>query len=161
MSPRWPVDPDMRRGRSVVHHLQVHLVFVTRYRRGVLDGEMLGACERIMRGLCAEMGAELREFNGGHDHVHLLVGYPPKLAVSTLVNRLKAVSAHYLRTEFTSRISPHLVRGRLWSPSYFAVSAGNASLTVIKQYIDNHNQPDQTHPESPGPERPGTLATYR
>jgi putative transposase len=160
MSPRWPADPNVCRGRSVVHHLQIHLIFITRYRRGVLDGEMLTACERVMRSLCTEMGAELREFNGEHDHVHLLVRYPPKLAVSTLVNRLKAVSAHYLRTEFTSRISPHLVHGHLWSPSYFAVSAGDAPLTVIRQYIDNHNQPDQHHPESPSPERPGTLATY-
>jgi len=117
----------------------------------VLDGEMLGACERVMRGLCAEMGAELREFSGGHDHVHLLVQYPPKLAVSTLVNRLKAVSAHYLRTEYTSHISPHLVHGHLWSPSYLAVSAGDAPLTAIRQYTDNHNQLDQHHPESPTP----------
>lgn len=121
---------------------------------------MLGACERVMHGLCAEMGAELCEFDGGHDHVHLVVQYPPKLAVSTLVNRLKAVSAHYLRTEFTSRISPHLIHGHLWSPSYFAVSAGNASLTVIRQYIDNHNQPGQHHPNPPAPEQPGTLAAY-
>ena len=47
-----------------------------------------------MAGLCAETGAELREFNGENDHVHLLVHYPPKLPVSTLVNRLKGVSAH-------------------------------------------------------------------
>lgn len=121
---------------------------------------MIGACERVMRGLCAEMGAELREFSGGHDHVRLLVQYPPRLAVSTLVNRLKAVSAHYLRTEYASRISPHLVNGHLWSPSYLAVSAGNASLAVIRQYTDNHDWPDQNHPEPPNPERPGTLATY-
>jgi len=70
------------------------MLFVTRYRRDVLDGEMLDACERIMLGLFAEMGAELREFNGENDHVHLLVHYPPKLPVSTLVNRLKGVSAH-------------------------------------------------------------------
>jgi putative transposase len=72
----------------------VQMLFVTRYRRDVLDGEMLDACERIMLGLFAEMGAELREFNGENDHVHLLVHYPPKLPVSTLVNRLKGVSAH-------------------------------------------------------------------
>jgi putative transposase len=105
-------------------------------------------------------GAELREFDGEHDHVHLLVQYPPKLAVSTLVNRLKAVSAHYLRTEFTSRTSPHLVNGHLWSPSYFAVSAGGAPLTVIRQYIDNRNQRDHSQPESPGPQRPESVATY-
>jgi putative transposase len=62
---------------------------------------MLEACERVMRGLCAEMGAELHEFHGDTGHVHLLIRYPPKLSVSTLVNRLKGVSAHYLRKEFT------------------------------------------------------------
>jgi putative transposase len=78
------------------------------------------------------MGADLREFNGKPDHVHLLVRYPPRLPVSTLVNRLQAVSAHYLRKEFTSRISRHLQHGHLWSPSYFAASCG-APLENIKQ----------------------------
>ncbi len=63
---------------------------------------------------------------------HLLVHYPPKLAVSVLVGRLKGVSAHYLRKEFTGRVSRHLMHGHLWSPSYFAASAGGAPLAIIK-----------------------------
>jgi putative transposase len=102
---------------------------------------MLTACEQVMRDLCAEMGAELREFNGADDHVHLLVWYPPKLSISTLVNRLKGVSAHYLRTEFTDRINRHLMHGHLWSPSYFAASAGGAPLAIIEKYIDQQKQP--------------------
>jgi putative transposase len=119
----------------------VHLVFVTKYRRDVFDGAMLTACERVMRGLCAEMGAELREFNGETDHVHLLVHYPPRLPVSTLVNRLKGVSAHYLRKEFTGRVNRHLMHGHLWSPSYFAASCGGAPLEIIKQYIEQQKRP--------------------
>jgi putative transposase len=102
---------------------------------------MLDACERIMRGLCADMGAELREFNGENDHVHLLVHYPPKLPVSTLVNRLKGVSAHYLRKEFTGRVSRHLMHGHLWSPSYFAASCDGAPLAIIKEYIEQQKRP--------------------
>jgi REP element-mobilizing transposase RayT len=60
---------------------------------------MLTRCGQIMRDVCAGPGAELREFNGEHDHVHLLARYPPKLPVSTLVNRLKGTSAHYLRED--------------------------------------------------------------
>ncbi len=101
---------------------------------------MLSACERVMRDLCAEMGAELREFNGEDDHVHLLVQYPPKLSISVLVSRLKGVSAHYLRKEFTGRINRHLMHGHLWSPSYFAASAGGAPLAVIRQYIEQSGQ---------------------
>jgi len=141
MSPRWVPDPDIRRGRSVVSHLHVHLIFVTKYRRDVLNGQMLTACERVMGDLCAEMGCELREFNGENDHVHLLVRYPPKLPVSTLVNRLKGVSAHYLRKEFTSHVSRHLIHGRLWSPSYLAASVGGPPPAIINQYIEQQKRP--------------------
>jgi putative transposase len=95
---------------------------------------MLTRCEQVMRDVCAEMGAGLREFNGEQDHVHLLVH-------STLVNRLKGVSAHYLRKEFTGRINRHLMDGRLWSPSYFAASCGGAPLTIIKEYIEQQKRP--------------------
>jgi putative transposase len=56
-------DAGYRRGRHVVSALHVHLVFVTRYRRGVLDDAMLRCCEAAMRKVCADFGAELREFN--------------------------------------------------------------------------------------------------
>jgi putative transposase len=83
----------------VVSVLHVHLVFVTRYRRGVFDG-MLRFCEEVMRKACGDFEADLREFNGEADHVHLLVFYPPKVPVSALVNSLKGVSARRLRSEY-------------------------------------------------------------
>ena len=56
--------------------------------------------------------------------MHLLVEYPPKVAVPALVNNLKGVSARRLRAEFTGRVNRHIVHGHFWSPSYFAVSCG-------------------------------------
>ena len=141
MSPPWAPDPDIRRGRSVVFNLHVHLVFVTKYRRDVLNDPMLTYCEQVMRNVCHDLDATLKEFNGEDDHVHLLVHYPPKLAISTLVNRLKGVSAHYLRKEFTGRINRHIMHGHLWSPSYFASSCGGAPLEVIKEYIKGQKRP--------------------
>ena len=57
---------------------------------------MLTTCEHLMADICAGLGAELREFNGQTDHIHLLVHYPPSLAVSMLVNRPKGVSSRRL-----------------------------------------------------------------
>ncbi|MEU1897809.1 IS200/IS605 family transposase [Nocardiopsis dassonvillei] len=142
MSPRWKPDPNVRRGRSVVSDLQAHLVFVTKYRRGVLTAQMLNHCEQVMHQVCETMGAELREFNGEDDHVHLLVHYPPKLPVSTLVNRLKGTSAHYLRKQFPDHVRQFLWGNHLWSPSYFAASCGDAPLSVIAEYIDQQKRPD-------------------
>jgi putative transposase len=120
----------------------VHLVFVTKYRRGALTGEILDRCKEIMRAVCADFGAELHEFNGETDHVHLLVHYPPKIALSRLVNSLKGVSARHLRQEYRAHLSKYLWGGHLWSPSYFAASCGGAPLAIIAEYIENQKRPD-------------------
>lgn len=136
MSPRWEPNPDIRRGRTVIYTLHAHLVFTPKYRRRVFDDTMLTRCEEIMRKVCEDFGAELREFNGATDHVHLLVHYPPKISLSRLVGSLKGVSARLLRQEFTGRINRAIMHGHFWSPSYFAASCGGAPLSIIKEYIE-------------------------
>ncbi|MFB9630361.1 IS200/IS605 family transposase [Nonomuraea helvata] len=141
MSPRWEPHPDIRRGRTVVYSLHAHLVFTPKYRRGVFTDELLRRCEEIMIEVCDSFGAELVEFNGEHDHVHLLVHYPPKVALSTLVNSLKGVSARLLRKEYSAHVRRYLWGGHFWSPSYFAASCGGAPLSIIKEYIENQKRP--------------------
>ena len=83
----------------------------------------------------------LVEFNGEHDHVHLLINYPPKVALSNLVASLKGVSSRMLRKEFGD-FHPWLKRrGVLWSPSYFASSCGGAPIDVLGRYIEEQQTP--------------------
>lgn len=91
--------------------------------------------------VCDSFGAELVDFNGEHYHVHLLVHYPPKVALSTLVNSLKGVSARLLRKEYDTHVRRYLWGGHFWSPSYFAASCGGAPLSIVKEYIDNQRRP--------------------
>jgi putative transposase len=130
-----------RRGRHSVSLLHAHLVLVTKYRRRVFTDAMLTYCENAMRSVCAELGAELVEFNGEADHVHLLVAYPPTLAISVLAHRLKGRTAHAVRREYTGACVRARMLGHLLSPSYFAVSCGGAPLSIIKQYIDGQAPP--------------------
>ncbi|MER5598825.1 IS200/IS605 family transposase [Streptomyces sp. NPDC002265] len=132
---------DHRQGRHVASAMHVHLVFVTKYRRGLFNDEMLTRCEEIMRKVCEDFEAELKEFNGERDHVHLLVHYPPKVAVSKLVNSLKGVSARRIRQEFTSRINRTIMHGHLRSPPYFSASCGGAPLAIVRQYIEQQKRP--------------------
>lgn len=141
MSPRWMPDPDIRRGRSQVSNLHVHLVFVTKYRRGALTVPILTRCSQIMSETCCDFGATLAEFNGEQDYVHLLVSYPPTVQISILVNSLKGVSARILRKEFPDHIAKFLWGGHFWSPSYFAGSCGGAPLSAIAEYIDQQKAP--------------------
>jgi putative transposase len=112
------------------------LVFVTKYRRGVFNDDMLTRCEEITRKACEDFEAELKKFNGERDHVHLPINHPPKVAVSKLVNSLKGVSARRIRQEFTGHINRAITHEHLWSPSYFSASCGGAALAIVRQYIE-------------------------
>lgn len=132
---------DIRTGRHCVFVLHVHLVFVTKYRHSVFDHRHLRRMEEIMRAVCADFEAELVEFNGASNHVHLLVNFPPKVAVSRLVNSLKGVSSRRMRQEFPDLARHYWRAQRLWSGSYFAGSVGGAPISVLRQYIEQQNRP--------------------
>ena len=73
--------------------------------------------------------------DGEGDHVHLLAEYPPKVAVSNLLNSLKDVSSRLLRKERPD-IQKRYWKGVLWSPSSFAWSCGGAPISSVRQYIE-------------------------
>lgn len=135
---------DIRTGRHCAFLLHAHLVFVTKYRHSVFDDTHLRRMEEIMRDVCADFETELVEFNGEANHVHLLVNFPPKIAISKLVNSLKGVSSRRLRQEFPDLVKHYWRAQRLWSGSYFAGSVGGAPLSVLKQYIEQQNRPVQS-----------------
>lgn len=132
---------DLRYGRHVVYNLHVHLVFVAKYRRKVFTKEILDDMQGIFEEVCSKFEAQLVEFDGECDHVHLLVVYPPRVAISSLVNSLKGVSSRLIRKKQYPSISKQLRGGALWSPSYFAGSCGGAEVEIIRQYIEQQNTP--------------------
>lgn len=119
----------------------MHLVLVTKYRREVFTKEVLADLRDIFASVCADFEAELVEFDGEDDHVHLLVNYPPKASVSALVNSLKGVSSRMIRKKNYPSIRKKLWGGALWSPSYFAGSCGGAPIEIIRQYIEQQQTP--------------------
>lgn len=132
---------NIRTGRHCVFSLHAHLVFVTKYRKKIFTRPILDAMQGIFSSVCADFEAELIEFDGEDDHVHLLVTYPPKLALSKLVNSLKGVSSRMLRKQFKT-FHQHYWNNVLWSPSYFASSCGGAPIDILKQYIREQQTPD-------------------
>ena len=92
------------------------VVFVARYRRRVFDGDAIERLRTIFARVCADFGAQLIEVDGEGDHVHLLVEYPPKVAIPYLVNSLKGVSSPPA-AQGTARNSRRYWEGVLWSPS--------------------------------------------
>ena len=126
----------VQRSRHAAHLLHAHIVFVTKYRKKVLGELHLAAFKEAASLICVELEAELLECDGEADHVHLMIVYPPKLAISKLVNALKASTSKRLRNEFIDLRAAY-EKPVLWSRSYFAGSCGGAPLEVVKKYIQN------------------------
>lgn len=133
---------DIRHGRHCVFNLHIHLVFVTKYRRSVFTKAVLEDLKEFFASVCQDFEAELVEFDGEKDYVHLLINYPPKVSVSRLVNSLKGVSSRLIRKKRYACIQDKLWAGALWSPSYFAASCGGAPISIIKQYIEQQDTPE-------------------
>jgi putative transposase len=121
--------------------LHAHLVFVTKYRHPVFAARHLERMEQIMRDVCTDFETKLAEFNGEPTHVHLLVNFPPKVALSRIVNSLKGVSSRRMRQEFPDLRRHYWHANRLWSASYFAGSVGGAPISVLRQYIEQQDRP--------------------
>jgi putative transposase len=114
-------------------------VFVTKYRRKVLTAAAHKTLRAVCAKVCTDFEAVLVESNGEDDHVHLLVEYPPKVALSKLVNSLKGVSSRRLR-QLHPEIAERYYHGVLWSHSYFAASCGGAPLSIIRQYVEDQRR---------------------
>ncbi len=124
------------RKRHSVSKLVVHLVFTTKYRRKLFDAIMIGQLREAFESACVKLECELVEMNGEADHVHLLISYPPRLAVSVMVNNLKSVSSRILRLQ-NSHLERQSKNAALWSRSYFACTAGGATIDTLKAYIES------------------------
>jgi len=135
------LNPKIRHGRHCTFLIHAHLVFVTKYRRVCFTPRVLDHLKEVFDSVCNDFEAFLVEFQGEGDHVHLLVNYPPKVALSRFVGSLKGVSSRYIRESNYPEIKKKLWGKALWSPSYFAGSCGGAPLEIIKQYIEQQERP--------------------
>ncbi|NOG31663.1 IS200/IS605 family transposase [Halomonas sp. TBZ9] len=132
---------DYLRKRHSVTKLVVHLIFTTKYRRKLFDGYMIEQLREAFESACEKLECDLVEMDGEGDHVHLLVSYPPKLAVSVLVNNLKSVSSRRIRI-LNTHIARQSKSGAVWSRSYFACSAGGATIETLREYVQSQATPE-------------------
>jgi len=115
--------------------LKVHLVWIPKYRKRVLKGEVAIRTRDILRQIAVEHELEVITGKVAVDHVHMFIAYRPTQNISKIMQWLKGISSHVLLSEY-----PHLKRqfwGRhFWARGYLAVSSGNITDELIQNYID-------------------------
>ena len=128
---------NIRKGSHSVHQLHVHIVWSTKYRYSVLHGEVQLRCRDLIRQICDAMDVRILKGVVSKDHVHLHLSYPPKIAVSDLVKRLKGRSARLMLDEF-SELKRRYWGQHLWGIGYGAWSTGNITDEMVQDYLNHH-----------------------
>lgn len=130
-------EPDRR--RTAVSLLFARLVFTVKYRRRVISARVLNEIVTTIRSECEDIEVICVEVNGELDHLHLMLLFPPKIALSKIVQRLKARSSRAVRARAFPEVLRRLRGDHFWSPSYFVASCGGAPLDLVRQYIQRQN----------------------
>jgi putative transposase len=130
----------VRKGSHSVFSIYLHLVFVVKYRRKVLNAVILDRLDDVLANVCIKSKCRLIEFSGEPDHVHLLVDFHPNNNLSVFIGVLKSASSRNIQKEFTEHLKTFRLKS-LWSKSYYVASTGGAPIERIKQYIQNQDTP--------------------
>jgi putative transposase len=125
-----------RRGAHTVYRLNYHFVWIPRYRRKVLVGDVAQRLEELIREICATRDWEIEALTVHPDHVHLFVSCPPRDAPAKVMNVIKSITARELYAEFPRLRRTHW-GGKLWADGYYVGSAGDhVTSDLIKRYIE-------------------------
>lgn len=133
-----------RKGSHSVYDLKVHIVWITKYRKPVLFGDVAVRLRDLIREICRTMEVDILKGHVSKDHVHLFVSIPPQLSVSKLAGRIKGKTSRKLLAE-NRRLAKEFWGRHLWASGYFAASSGNVTDEVIMQYIAAQDLQERVH----------------
>ena len=124
-----------RLGAHTKSDLKVHLVWVPKYRKQVLTGEVALRVRDLIRSIAAEHELEIISGKVARDHVHVFISYRPMQKVSQIMQWLKGTSSRVLLQEY-AHLRKKFWGRHLWARGYLAVSSGTITDEMIKEYID-------------------------
>jgi REP-associated tyrosine transposase len=124
-----------RLGAHTKTDLKVHLVWVPKYRKAVLTGEVAVRVRDLLRQIAAEHELEIVSGKVARDHVHLFISYRANQQVSQIMQWLKGISSRVLLQEYPVLRKKFWGR-HLWARGYLAVSSGTITDEMIRDYID-------------------------
>ena len=131
---------NMRSGNHTISQMQVHIVWVTKYRYPVLKGELQKRCRELIIQICDAEDIRILKGVVSKDHVHMHIEYPPSKAISDIVKKLKGRVSRKLQQEFPE-LSKRYWGKHFWAIGYGAWSTGNISDEMVEEYLEHHRNP--------------------
>ena len=125
---------DYRRSAHTLHAVHCHFVLCTKYRKPVLRGEIGQEVRKQIQQICQGQDVEILQGHVRPDHVHLLLGVPPHLSPSRVMQAVKGKTSHRLLMDHR-RLRKEFWGRHLWARGCFVASSGNVTDETIAEYI--------------------------
>jgi len=126
-----------------VSKMSVHLVWVTKYRYPVLQGDIQRRARDLIIQICNSENVQILKGVVSKDHIHVHVEYPPSLSVSMLVKKLKGRTSRLLQIEFPKLKQRYWGR-HFWAVGYGAWSTGQITDEMVQEYLEHHREKPNT-----------------
>jgi putative transposase len=130
-------------GHSVTR-LTAHIVWSTKYRYKVLQGDIQKRCRELLIQICESEDVQILKGVVSKDHVHMHVEYRPSKSMSDLIKRLKGRSSRKLQQEFPELKKRYWGR-HFWAIGYGCWSTGNITDEMVNDYLEHHRNPKDNH----------------
>ena len=126
-------------GAHCRYNLKYHIVWIPKYRRNILTGELATRLRQILIQIAKDYDFRIIALEIMADHVHLLLEAPPKYAPSQIVGILKGLSSKQMRKEFLDTIKQYIWKeNTLWARGYYIASvADGVTAEMVTEYINN------------------------
>jgi len=128
-----------RRSSHTVYDIKFHIVWITKYRKPILRGDIAKRLRDLIREICKANDVEIIKGHISRDHVHIFVSVPPHISVSQLVKSIKGKSSRKMMMEY-KELNRAFWGRHMWARGYFAASSGNVTDDVIMKYIEQQGQ---------------------
>jgi len=125
----------LRSTRHARYWCGYHFVWIPKYRRDVLVGDVAEYTREVLSEILRELECEPLALEVVPDHVHVFALCPPRHSPAYVVNYLKGKSARKILQRFPE-LKARATCGKLWSRSYFVVTVGNVTAGIIKRYVE-------------------------
>ena len=128
-----------RKTSHSVYDIKYHVVWITKYRKPVLHGEIAIRLRDLIRESCKSLEVEIIKGHVSKDHVHLLLSVPPHLSASKLLQSIKGRTSRKMLQQFR-RVRKEFWGRHLWARGYFVATSGNVTDEVIAHYIEHQEE---------------------
>jgi putative transposase len=136
-------EADVRKGYHCAWQIHYHIVFPVKYRKGLLDKEVVEIIKETAIGIQERYAMEIEAMGMDKDHIHILCGAHPKVSPGQIVQTFKSITGREIFRRKPS-VKKELWGGEFWTDGYYVGTVGErGNWATVEKYIQEQGRPKE------------------